>query len=265
MASLGMSLGTLAYRALGAAVLERGTYEGIEHDRRATGQAALVVMASSLAAGIGAARGKPDPVVLIAVTALALVTWVSWAVIIVHIGGRYFAERQTHVDLGQLMRTTGFAASPGLLQVFASIPEITVPVYLASWLWMLAAMTVAVRQALDFRTMRRALAVCGVAFALVLAFAITLAMLFSPMAAQAQERRLREFTITARACSFTPSLMNVELGDRVRITFVCRGCAARLRDARLPNLETRDAGPIRHVRVPRGSGRDVLLLLRSRL
>ena len=123
---------------------------------------------------------KPDPVVLIAVTALALVTWVSWAVIIVHIGGRYFAERQTHVDLGQLMRTTGFAASPGLLQVFASIPEITVPVYLVSWLWMLVAMTVAVRQALDFRTMRRALAVCGVVFGLVLAFAITLAMLFSP-------------------------------------------------------------------------------------
>ena len=220
MTSLSMSLGTLAYRALGAAVLERGTYEGIEHDRRATGQAVVVVVAASLAAGIGAAGGHPQPVVLMAVTALALVTWVSWAMIVLHIGGRYFAERQTHVDLGQLLRTTGFAASPGLLQVFAVIPEITVPVYLASWLWMLAAMTVAVRQALDFRTMRRALAVCGVALALVLAVAITLAMLFSPTAAQAQEHRLREFTVTARACSFTPSSVQVERGDRVRIVFV---------------------------------------------
>ena len=220
MTSLGMSLGTLAYRALGAAVLERGTYEGIEHDRRANGQAAVVVVASSLAAGIGAAGSNPQPVVLLAVTALALVTWVSWAVIVLQIGGRYFAERETQVDLGQLLRTTGFAASPGVLQVFAAIPEITLPVYLASWLWMLAAMTVAVRQALDFRTMRRALTVCGVAFALVLAFAITLAMLVGPTAAHAQERRLRELTVTARGCSFTPNLLNVERGDRVRLTFV---------------------------------------------
>ena len=36
----------------------------------------------------------------------------------------------------------------------------------------------------------------------------------------AQEHRLREFTVIARACSFTPTEIKVDRGDRVRITFV---------------------------------------------
>jgi len=169
---------------MGAAMLDRGTYEGIEHDSSTTFQAAAIVVASSLAAGIGAGQGNPPRLgVLLAVAGLALVTWLAWAVLILQIGGRSLAERQTEVDLGQLLRTVGFAASPGLLQVFAAVPALTVPVYVASWLWMLAAMTVAVRQALDSRTFGRALAVCGLAFALVLATAFGLAMLFIRAAA----------------------------------------------------------------------------------
>ena len=261
MTSLSMSLGTLAYRALGAAVLERGTYEGIEHDRRATGQAVVVVVAASLAAGIGAAGGHPQPVVLMAVTALALVTWVSWAMIVLHIGGRYFAERQTHVDLGQLLRTTGFAASPGLLQVFAVIPEITVPVYLASWLWMLAAMTVAVRQALDFRTMRRALAVCGVAFALVLAVAITLAMLFSPSGGPGTGASAARVHGDGARLFVHPELRARRARRPRAHRLRCRGCAARLRDCRLPYLEARDARSNRDRRVRGRSSRDLSVLL----
>lgn len=36
----------------------------------------------------------------------------------------------------------------------------------------------------------------------------------------AQEHPLREFTVTARACSFTPTQIRIDLGDRVRMTFV---------------------------------------------
>ena len=172
---------SLTYRALGAAVLDRGTYEGIEHDRRATVQAVGIVLASSLAAGIGASRwNRPDPFVLLVVSVVALVTWLAWAMIVLHLGGRYFAEGQTHVTFGELLRTTGFAASPGLLQVFAVIPELTEPVFAASWLWMLAAMTVAVRQALDFRSMGRALVVCAAGFTLILSLAIVIALLYGP-------------------------------------------------------------------------------------
>lgn len=183
MIALKRILTTLPYRALGAAVLDRSVYEGIEHDPAATRQATLVVIASSLAAGIGASGWNgPDPIVLAAVAALALVTWLAWALIVLQIGGRYLAERRTHVTLAELLRTIGFAASPGLLQVFAWIPAITTPVFIVSWIWMLAAMAVAVRQALDYRSLGRALAVCGLGFVLVASMAIVLGVLFGPAA-----------------------------------------------------------------------------------
>ena len=185
MFATGSPFGSLAYRALGAAALDRGTYEGIEHDRTATVQAVVVVLGSSLAAGIGSSgASRPDPVMLLAVAGLALVTWIAWTLVILHLGGRYFADRQTEVDFGQLVRTIGFAASPGLLQVFGVIPDLTVPVFITAWLWMLAAMTVAVRQAMDFRSMGRALAVCGAGLVLVLALAFVIALFFGRAAAR---------------------------------------------------------------------------------
>ena len=71
-----------------------------------------------------------------------------------------------------------FAASPGLLQVFALFPSLTLPVFVGTWIWMLAAMVVAVRQALDYSSTLRALVVCALALCavivawLILAFAI---------------------------------------------------------------------------------------------
>jgi len=173
-------IGTLPYRALGAASLDRAVFEGIEHDSAATRQALLMVVASSLAAGFGASGWNgPHPATLIAVTLLALVSWFAWALLILQIGGRYLAAAETQVSLAELLRTTGFAASPGLLQVFGWIPGTTTAVFVLSWVWMLVAMTIAVQQALDFPSYRRALAVCGLALAAVLALAFVIAVLFS--------------------------------------------------------------------------------------
>jgi hypothetical protein len=184
MATVRSGWSAFLYRAMGAATLDRGAYEEIEHDPSATVQSAVVVIASSLAAGVGASNWSlARPGMLLSVAALALVTWIAWAVMILQIGGRIVAERQTHADLGQLLRTVGFAASPGLLQIFAGFAGAAIPVYLASWLWMLAAMIVAVRQALDFQHLGRAIAVCAVALVVVLVVAFALALLFSRAAA----------------------------------------------------------------------------------
>ena len=140
----------LAYRAMGAALLDAATYEGIEADRKATGQAMTVVVLASLAAGIGAGDlDGPSLSTLVLFTLLALATWIAWAVLILEIGGRHLRDRETRVDLGELLRTVGFAASPGVLQVFGLIPEVRTLVFAASWLWMFAAMVVAVCHALD--------------------------------------------------------------------------------------------------------------------
>jgi hypothetical protein len=174
-------LNTFTYRVIGAAVLDRGAFEEIEHDPSATLQSAVVVVASSLAAGVGASA-LARPAVLLGVAGVALITWIAWATLILQIGGRVLAEQQTRVDLGQLLRTIGFAASPGLLQVLGAFPSITVPIFIASWLWMLSAMTLAVRQALDFHGLGRAFVVCVVALGVVLATGFLLALLLARVA-----------------------------------------------------------------------------------
>ena len=170
-------MGTLAYRAIGAALLDHATYEGIEADRTATIQALTVVVLASLAAGVGASGLEgPRPSTLVMFTLLALATWIAWAVLILEVGGRHLRQRDTRVDLGELLRTVGFAASPGLLQVFGLIPEARPFVFAASWLWMFAAMVVAVRHALDLATTARAVFVCTVALALVLGTALVIGL-----------------------------------------------------------------------------------------
>jgi hypothetical protein len=79
-----------------------------------------------------------------------------------------------------LLRTTGFAAAPGILRIFGIVPGLGVPVFIISAVWMLAAMVVAVRQALDFTGTRRALAVCGLGWLFAIGFAVLFGMLFGP-------------------------------------------------------------------------------------
>ena len=173
----------LISRAIGAATLNGSAYETIEHDRRATWQAVLVVLASSLAAGVGASG--PRPGTLIAVSAIALVTWLAWALLIQQIGGRLMRAPSTVVDFGQLVRTIGFAAAPGVLQVFAVFPRIAVLVFAVSWVWMFVAMVLAVQHALDFPGVLRAVAVCGVALLVILVVALVIALLSGPSATAA--------------------------------------------------------------------------------
>lgn len=74
----------------------------------------------------------------------------------------------------------GFAATPGLIQVFGVFPGAAVPVFTLAIVWALAASVVAVRQALDYTSTSRALAVCGLALLLSLAIAMVLGLLFGP-------------------------------------------------------------------------------------
>ena len=170
-------MGAFVYRLMGAAALDASTYEVLEADRRATPQAVIVVVLSSLAAGFGAGGWNgPSVTTLLIVTALALATWIAWAFLILQIGDRFLREPRTEVNTFQLLRTVGFAASPGLLQVFALFPLLTVPVFAGTWLWMLAAMVVAVRQALDYSSTRRALLACAIALCLVISAWLILAL-----------------------------------------------------------------------------------------
>jgi hypothetical protein len=158
-------MATVVERAIGAARLDVATYENIEADESALGQAMLVVVVAAIASGIGssAARDVGGPG-LIGGPIAALIGWFVWAITIWLVGTRLMPEPETKADLGQLLRTTGFAAAPGAAGILGIVPGIGSLFVLAAWLWQLAAMVVAVRQALDYTSTGRAVAVCVIGF-----------------------------------------------------------------------------------------------------
>lgn len=162
-------------RMIGAAQLDLEIYEEVESDRTATGQAMGVVILSSIAQGIG--NISYGPRVLISGTLFALIGWVVWAFLTYVIGTRILPEPQTRSDVGELLRTMGFATSPGLLRVLGIIPFLGKFVLFLILIWMLIAMVVAVRQALDYKGIGRAVVVCIIGFVIYLALEIAIANL----------------------------------------------------------------------------------------
>lgn len=151
-------MATFTERMIRAARLDAAVYEEIEADSAAIGPAMAVVILSSIAAGIGSVQVAQTNII---VTVLAaLLGWYVWAFLTYFIGTRLLPEPQTEADVGQLLRTIGFATAPGILRVLGIIPGLTNIVFLVTNLWILAAMVVAVRQALDYESTGRAVGVC---------------------------------------------------------------------------------------------------------
>ena len=168
-------------RLIGALAIDPVIYEEVEADPSATGQALVVVVLSSLSAGVGAfGWGTASVRGILFISGLALLSWVTWAVITFEIGTRLMPEPSTRADVGQLLRTIGFAATPGMLRIFGIVPGATVPAFVITAIWMLVAMVVAVRQALDYTSTARAVAVCGLGWALSIGIAIALQVFFGP-------------------------------------------------------------------------------------
>jgi hypothetical protein len=168
-------------RLIGAAALDSAIYEDVEADATANGQALVVVIVSSMAAGLGARGWGGTTFANVAFFGIvSLIGWAAWAILTFEIGARVLPQPQTRVDVGQLLRTTGFASTPGLLRVFGILPGVTAPVFVITAIWMLAAMVVAVRQALDFKSTGRAIAVCVLGWLLAGAFVIGIGLFFGP-------------------------------------------------------------------------------------
>ena len=172
---------TFTQRLIGALSLDAAIYADVEADRTATGQALAVVLLSSVAAAIGA-HGLDGMSItgLVFIGTVSLLAWVAWALLTFEIGGRLMPEPQTRVDPGELLRTIGFASTPGLLRVIGIIPGATIPVFAVTAAWMLLATIVAVRQALDYTSTSRAVAVCVLGWVLAIALAAVLGLFFGP-------------------------------------------------------------------------------------
>ena len=139
----------LLARMFGAALLRAEVYEEVEADTGATAQAAGVVLAVSLVTAVldyelgWLAVASAGVTSVLAWLLLAGITWL--------IGTRVFGGT---ASWGELLRTLGFARTPGLLIVLA--PVVGGIGFLVQ-AWVLVAGVVAIRQALDFGTVKAVL------------------------------------------------------------------------------------------------------------
>ena len=148
-------------RMIRAAKLDAQLYEEVEADKGTLGQAMGVVVLASIAAGVGGGALGGFSGFFIG-TVGALISWFIWAALTYFIGTRILPEPTTRADIGELLRTTGFSSSPGLIRVLGLVPGFTAIVFLVSGVWMLIAMIIAVRQALDYQSTFRAVGVCTI-------------------------------------------------------------------------------------------------------
>ena len=134
---------SLVGRMIGAAMLDVATYEEVEHDTSATTQAGLVVVLVAVAQGIASPAGVISGIVG------SLIGWLAMAGLTYFIGTRLFKGTATW---GELLRTLGFATAPGILYIVGIIPILGALASLAIMIWVLVAVVIAIRQALDVTT-----------------------------------------------------------------------------------------------------------------
>ena len=149
-----------------AIFLDVAFYEEVEKDKKFNDQAMMTVVLVSVVQGFMIAGLAP--IALVQGILGSLIRFLIWAFFIAFVGTRILPEPETESNTGELIRTLGFAYAPGLLVVFKIFPIISSFIDPVVTILQLAAMTIAVRQALDFNSTVRAVGVCIVAFILMI-------------------------------------------------------------------------------------------------
>jgi len=170
-------MSSLVERMVRAARLDAKVYEEVEADKEAISQAMAAVLLSSVAAGIARITTMGVGGIVLE-TVGALIGWLIWAYLIYFIGTRLLPEPQTKADVGELLRTLGFASSPGVIRIVGIIPGLTWLSFIVASVWMFVSMVVAVRQALDYSSTARAVGVCLIGFLLQI---VILAVVFTAL------------------------------------------------------------------------------------
>jgi len=157
---------SLVKKIIRATKLDINLYEEVESDTTATWQASLVVVLASLAIGTGIGiaglfkmAGVWSVFGLLIILTGSIILWISWSLFAYFIGTKILKGSKTSTTIGELLRTTGFSVSPGVLGIFVFIPVVGGIIWLVVSMWVIISGIVAVRQALDFTT-GRAIGTC---------------------------------------------------------------------------------------------------------
>jgi hypothetical protein len=164
-------------RVVGAMKLDVNTFEEIERDQTAMGQAVGVIALAAVSAGIGnvwygGLSGIVSGVVV------QLIGYVVWAAIVWIVGTKVMPDPETKADFPETFRVVGFAASPGVLGIVTIIPILGWLLMVGIWLWCIAAMVIAVKAVLDYSNIGKAVIVVVIGFIVNLCVSALLATMF---------------------------------------------------------------------------------------
>ena len=164
-------MATFGQRMVGAMTANEATFEEIERDPGALGQAVGVIVIASVAALIGNIFRGGGGIGSLIVT---LIGYAIWAAVVVLVGTKLMPEPGTKADFQEAFRVVGFAAAPGVFHVIAIIPFLGPLLSFFIWLWSLVVMVIAVRVVLDYTSTARAVVVCiiGLVICWIVAFMI---------------------------------------------------------------------------------------------
>ena len=169
-------------RMLGALRLQSAVYEEVEADQKATGEAAFLIVATSLVSGAvngvltGASSGFFGAIG-------SLLGWAFYAWVAYVVGVKLFPGPQTKSSWGELARTLGYANTARFLILFELVPGLQALTRLVVSVWVLVATVVALRAALDITTGRAVWIAIASAIGqlIVIAVALTIATAVFPM------------------------------------------------------------------------------------
>jgi hypothetical protein len=164
-------------RVVGAMRLDANTFEEIERDPTAMGQAAGIIALAAVSTGIGWVwYGGISGIVTKVI--ISLIGYAVWAALVWLIGTKVMPDPGTKADFAEAFRVIGFAASPGILGIVTIIPILGWLLMILIWLWQLAAMVIAVKAVLDYDTVGKAIIVVVIGFFVNMCVTALLGMLF---------------------------------------------------------------------------------------
>ena len=167
---------TFGERVVGALKLDPNTFEEIERDPTAMGQAIGVIALAAVSAGIGNIWYGGVSGILFGIIS-SLIGYVLWAVVVWLVGTKVMPDPATKADFPETFRVIAFAAAPGLFGAVTIIPLLGWLLMFLIWVWSIAAMVVAVRQVLDYSDTFKAAIVVLIGFVVNLVVWATVAMM----------------------------------------------------------------------------------------
>jgi len=171
-------MASLTERMTGAMKADVKTFQEIEADPAALGQAVTVIVIASVASLIGNMFriGISHGVLTLIAN---LIGYALFTLLVVLIGTKLMPEPATKADFNEAFRVIGFSASPGVANVLAIIPFLGALIPFFVWIWMVVVSVVAVREVLDYTSTARAVIVCLIAAVIcwIVSFVILLPLL----------------------------------------------------------------------------------------